>query len=149
MSRFSENKRSAIITCRTIADDLIQDISATWQHPSPCQMAGWSATWHLYQATMVLLLSLFRDSNIPAVVTACRQSVELAIATLSLLEKWSCPAKRSLEVVSRVFDASRAYNHAKAQARPRSQHTAYRTADDIEKDGSETTGNPPARRENE
>lgn len=120
MERTSESKREAILTCRRIAAELIEDISSSWQMPSPCLMAGWPATWLIYQASMVPMLSLFCDSDRPDVVAACRQQVERAISTLSDLEKWSCTARRSLEVVTRLYNASGAY-HVRIQQQQQQQ----------------------------
>lgn len=121
MDRISASKREAILACRQIAGQLIEDISATWHMPSPCLMAGWPATWLIYQTSMVPMLSLFCDSECPDVVATCRQQVELVIQTLSALENWSCTARRSLEVVTRLYTASQAYHERmqrQAKARP-------------------------------
>lgn len=114
MEHISEGKRESIMACRRIAAELIEDIATTWYKPTACQMSGWAATWWVYQASMVPMLSLFCDSNRPDVVKECRQQVEVAISALSSLEKWSCTAKRSLEVVNRLYDASNAY-HSRTQ----------------------------------
>ncbi|KAJ1326167.1 transcriptional regulatory protein GAL4 [Microdochium nivale] len=121
MSRISDTKREAILACRRIAAELIEEISSTWQVPSPCLMAGWPATWLLYQTSMVPLLSLFCDSDRPDVVASSRQQVELVISTLLQLESWSCTARRSLEVVTRLYNAASAYHVRQQQRQPRNQ----------------------------
>lgn len=120
----SASKRDAILACRQIAAHLIEDISLSWQNPSPCVMAGWPATWLIYQASMVPMLSLFCDSDCPEVVASCHKQIELVISTLSALESWSCTARRSLEVVTRLYNASHAYQERmQRRAKDRSTNT--------------------------
>lgn len=57
----SKHKKDSIMLCRVITRELIEDISTTWKGRIPNMMAAWGATWHLYQATMVPLLTLFSD----------------------------------------------------------------------------------------
>ena len=106
----AEDKRQAISSCRALASGLIRDIHATWAKPYPCQMSGWCATWQLYQATMVPLLSLFCDVDLIEIVQQSQVDVDLALSALSDLERWSPTAKRSFEVISRLNEASQAYS---------------------------------------
>merc|ERR1712098_35690 len=115
-ARVPEDKRVSIIACRNFANQLIQNIQSTWHKPWPCQMAGWCATWQLYQATMVPLLSLFCDCAEPDVVQDSIKHVEVALSALTDLERWSPTAKRSHEVVSRLYEAGRAF-HARELSR--------------------------------
>ncbi|KAK0384840.1 hypothetical protein NLU13_7318 [Sarocladium strictum] len=128
-SRISASKREAIQACRAIAAHLIEDISHSWQTLPPCVMAGWHATWLIYQTSMVPMLSLFCDSGYPDVVAASRRQIERVISTLSALENWSCTARRSLEVVTRLYNASQAY-HERLQQQQQQQRQV--------KDGSAT-----------
>ncbi|KAH8171210.1 fungal specific transcription factor domain-containing protein [Sarocladium implicatum] len=132
MQSISATKREAILSCRTIAAELIEDISSTWQVPSPCLMAGWPATWLIYQTSMVPLLSLFCDIHSPEIIATSTRLVEKVIATLSALENWSCTARRSLEVVTRLYNASRAY-YARMQ-----QHEHSRPGELRQTRGSDT-----------
>jgi hypothetical protein len=104
-ARLPADKQRAITTCRQVANELIQDIAATWKSPSPGQMAGWCATWQLYQATMVPLLSLFCDVGDPAILQQSEHHVQIALKTLEELERWSPTALRSHEVVAKIYDA--------------------------------------------
>lgn len=101
-------ERSAIEKCRAVADETIRDISSATRLN---QMSGWNAVWFVFQATMVPLLGLFIADNTAvdatATVEACRTQVEIAMIALARMEAWSPTAKRTLEVVSRIFDASK------------------------------------------
>lgn len=108
-ARLSEEKREAIEMCRAVANELIRDIEANWSKPVPSQIVGWHATWQLYQATMVPLLSLFCDSDNEDVIARSQTHIEMAQSTLSKLERWSPTARRSFEVVSRLYEQAKAY----------------------------------------
>lgn len=101
-------ERTAIERCRQIAEATIQDISSTAQSH---QMSGWSAVWLIFQAVMVPLLGLFLNDNTAsdprATVTSCQSQVEMAMLVLARLEQWSPTAKRTLDAVSRILEASK------------------------------------------
>ena len=103
----SEEKQEAINVCRECTSEVISDIAAIWQAQRLCLMSGWNATWLLYQAVMVPLLSLFSDAEDETIVEQSRQQVETALMTLTELRCWSPTAKRSFEVVSRIYEASK------------------------------------------
>ena len=125
----SETIYEAIHACRLIAAELIEDISSSWHQPSPCLMAGWPATWLIYQTSMVPLLSLFCDTDKPEIWATSSQQVEKVISTLSALENWSCTARRSLEVVTRLYNASRTYHERmQQQHRPGSSESEQNQA---------------------
>lgn len=105
--RLSDEKKSAIELCREVCAELIHDIAATWRGQKPCQMSGWNATWLLYQAAMVPLLSLYSDPYDIEVVETCRQQVETAMRTMKDLQSWCPTARRSSEVLIRLYDASK------------------------------------------
>jgi hypothetical protein len=106
-STLPPDKKSAITLCRDLAAELITDIAATWKGQKALQMAGWNATWNLYQTLMVPLLSLYSDPSDPVVVEESRKHVELGLAALQDLRNWSNIAQRSYEVVSRIYEASK------------------------------------------
>lgn len=103
-------KKAAIELCREACADLINDIATTWRGHKPCQMAGWNANWLMYQAVMVPLLSLYSEPSDPNVVRSSRQQVKVAMATMRDLQAWSTTAKRSLEVVARLYEASKRHH---------------------------------------
>lgn len=109
LGRLPSDKQHAVSTCRALANELIRDIHSTWHTPTPCQMAGWCATWQLYQATMVPLLSLFCDIDDQAVQQESKAHIDIALSALKDLERWSPTAKRSYEVVCRIYEAGCAF----------------------------------------
>ncbi|ETI26026.1 hypothetical protein G647_02803 [Cladophialophora carrionii CBS 160.54] len=115
--RLSEEKKAAIELCREVCAELIFDIAATWRGQKACQISGWNATWLIYQAAMVPLLSLYSDPHDPEIVGSCRQQVEIAIRTIKDLHSWCPTARRSHEVLIRLYEASK--KHAAALQEPR------------------------------
>ncbi|KAJ9610516.1 hypothetical protein H2200_005293 [Cladophialophora chaetospira] len=105
--KLPEEKKAAIELCREVCAELISDIASSWRGQKACQMSGWNATWLLYQAAMVPLLSLYSDPRDIDVVHACRQQVEVAMRTVKDLQSWCPTARRSLEVLTRLYDASK------------------------------------------
>ena len=105
----SEDKKTAIDLCRDVTADLIADIASTWKAQKACQMSGWNAACLMYQAVMVPLLSLFTDSTNPDAVQRSQQQVETVLATLTELEQWSSTARRSIAVVTHIYEAARRY----------------------------------------
>jgi hypothetical protein len=109
-SALSQKQKTAVQLCRDVTNDLINDIAITWQAQRPCVISGWNATWLLYQAVMVPLLSLFLDLEDHAVLERARHQVDVTLTTLTDLHSWSPTAKRSFEVVSRIYDASKRHS---------------------------------------
>ena len=105
----SAEKQVAIEKCRDSAAELIADITSSWAGTKPCQVSGWNATWLLYQASMVPLLSLFSDAIDQSVVERCQQQVETVMAALVEMRAWSLTAQRSLEVVSKIYEVSKRF----------------------------------------
>ena len=105
----SVEKQVAIEKCRDSAAELIADITSSWAGSKPCQMSGWNATWLLYQASMVPLLSLFSDPIDQSVVERCQQQVEIVMAAFVEMRAWSLTAQRSLEVVSKIYEVSKRF----------------------------------------
>jgi hypothetical protein len=105
----SAEKQVAIEKCRDSATELIADITSSWTGSKPCQMSGWNATWLLYQASMVPLLSLFSDPIDQSVVERCQQQVEMVMAALVEMRAWSLTAQRSLEVVRKIYEVSKRF----------------------------------------
>lgn len=106
-SALTPAKKVAIELCRDVSEEVINDISSTWRAQKPCGMAAWNATWLLYQAVMVPLLSLYSDPQDRSVVERSRNQIEVAMITLADTKGWSPTATRSLEVVSRIYEASK------------------------------------------
>ncbi|KAK0722207.1 fungal-specific transcription factor domain-containing protein [Lasiosphaeria miniovina] len=95
---------AAIETCRELAAQTIDDIAREWTRN---QMSGWNAVWFLYQAAMVPLVSVFWQWGSPRVPDWLKQ-IEAVLDLLEVMEEWSLAARRSREVVWRMYEASRA-----------------------------------------
>ncbi|KUI55118.1 Lactose regulatory protein LAC9 [Cytospora mali] len=104
----------AIETCRELAKQTIEDIAREWTRN---QMSGWNAAWFLYQAAMVPLVSVFWQCNSPRVPEWNKQ-IEAVIELLDSMDDWSLAARRSREVVWRMYEASRTIAHTSSSERP-------------------------------
>lgn len=93
----------AVNTCRAIAKQTIEDIAREW---TPNQMLGWNGVWFMYQASMIPLVSMFWESWNTVLVQECQTQIEVVIETLEALSDWSLAARRSREVVSKMYEAS-------------------------------------------
>ncbi|KAK4146717.1 fungal-specific transcription factor-like protein [Dichotomopilus funicola] len=94
---------AAIETCRDLAAQTIDDIAREWARN---QMSGWNAVWYLYQAAMVPLVSVFWQWGSPRVPEWLKQ-IEAVLDLLEVMEEWSLAARRSREVVWRMYEAAR------------------------------------------
>ncbi|KAK4152773.1 lactose regulatory protein LAC9 [Chaetomidium leptoderma] len=94
---------AAIETCRELAAQTIDDIAREWARN---QMSGWNAVWFLYQAAMVPLVSVFWQWGSPRVPEWLKQ-IEAVLDLLEVMEEWSLAARRSREVVWRMYEAAR------------------------------------------
>ncbi|KAK4204929.1 putative lactose regulatory protein LAC9 [Triangularia verruculosa] len=119
----------AIETCRELAAATIEDVGREWTRN---QMSGWNAVWFLYQAAMVPLVSVFWQWGSPRVPEWLKQ-IEQVLDLLEVMEEWSLAARRSREVVWRMYEASRAVQAQGAVARSQSPHGLHisTTADSI------------------
>lgn len=100
----SPEELAAIEACRGIAKETIEDIYKEW---SPNQMIGWNAVWFLYQASMVPLISLFWENWNTAKVLEWQNQLEKVLDLFASMAEWSLAARRSLEVVSKMYEASK------------------------------------------
>ncbi|KAK4245471.1 fungal-specific transcription factor-like protein [Corynascus novoguineensis] len=94
---------AAIEACRELAAQTIDDIAREWARN---QMSGWNAVWFLYQAAMVPLVSVFWQWGSPRVPEWLKQ-IEAVLDLLEVMEEWSLAARRSREVVWRMYEAAR------------------------------------------
>ncbi len=117
----AEHDIAAIETCRELAKQTIEDIAREWTRN---QMSGWNAVWFLYQSAMIPLVSVFWQCRSPRVPEWLKQ-IETILELLEAMEDWSLAARRSREVVWRMYEVSR--SPAMMQQRsesPLSIHTA-------------------------
>jgi hypothetical protein len=108
-SSISSTKRAAIDTCRSVTSELIHDIVSTWTTADlpPSPIAAWHANHLLYQAVMVPLLSLFSERADCNLMAECCEQVEMSIAAFEMMSHWAKTPRRSREVVSRIYEASK------------------------------------------
>ncbi|EJT74972.1 hypothetical protein GGTG_08810 [Gaeumannomyces tritici R3-111a-1] len=99
----TEHDIAAIETCRELAKQTIGDIAREWTRN---QMSGWNAVWFLYQAAMIPLVSIFWQWNSPRLPEWHKQ-IETILDLLEAMEDWSLAARRSREVVWRMYETSR------------------------------------------
>ena len=102
-SSVAEQDFAAVETCRAMAKATIEDIAGEWRRN---QMSGWNAVWFLYQAAMIPLVSIFWEWDSPE-VGEWQKQIETILELLDAMEDWSLAARRSREVVWRMYEASR------------------------------------------
>ncbi|KAK7927760.1 fungal specific transcription factor domain-containing protein [Apiospora marii] len=102
-SHAPEHDIAAIEACRDLAKQTIEDIAREWTRN---QMSGWNAVWFLYQAAMIPLVSIFWQWDSPRVADWQKQ-IETILELLDSMQDWSLAARRSREVVWRMYEASR------------------------------------------
>ncbi|KAJ5698068.1 hypothetical protein N7462_000073 [Penicillium macrosclerotiorum] len=101
-------ERTAIEKCREVAELSIQNIAATAQLN---QLCGWNAVWWTFQASLVPLVGLFLNDPTAddprASIESCQRQVETAMTTLARMQSYGHTAKRSLDAISRIYEASK------------------------------------------
>lgn len=94
---------SAVELCRAMAKQTIDDISREWTQN---QMSGWNAVWFMYQASMIPLVSMFWESGNMSMVREWQRQIEIVLECFADMADWSLAARRSREVVFRMYEAS-------------------------------------------
>jgi hypothetical protein len=100
----SQEDLAAVSKCRAIAKQTIEDIAREW---TPNQMLGWNGVWFLYQASMIPLVSIFWESWNTQQVRECQTQIEIVLEAFDGMADWSLAARRSREVVSKMYEASK------------------------------------------
>lgn len=98
----SAEEKVAVGKCRIIAAKTIEDIA---NECLPDLISGWNAVWFAFQACMVPLVSLFSDTSMPEEAQKWRSSIEIALAFFERSKPWSIAAKRSMDAVSKLYQA--------------------------------------------
>ncbi|XP_014554168.1 hypothetical protein COCVIDRAFT_18024 [Bipolaris victoriae FI3] len=98
----STEEKVAVRKCRQIACQTIEDMS---QECMPDLISCWNAVWFCFQACMVPLVSLFSDASMPDETEKWKASIETALAFFGQAKDWSIAAKRSCDVVTRLYAA--------------------------------------------
>lgn len=94
----------AVLKCRALAQQNIEDIAREW---TPNQMLGWNGVWFMYQASMIPLVSMFWESWNGSLVRECQAQIETVLEAFEGMADWSLAARRSREVVSKMYEASK------------------------------------------
>ena len=155
----SAEEKVAVGRCRIVAGQTIADIDSTCQEEL---IAGWNAVWLMYQAVMVPLVSLFSCLSSPAAYTSdsspgrhgdsseagayaatggdgdaenWRRQIETALRFFDRMRRYSVAAKKSKDVLERLYQASKHVNQFHEQqleqeqlARHGQQHLSPRQA---------------------
>jgi hypothetical protein len=100
----SQEDLAAVNKCRDIAKQTIEDIAREW---TPNQMLGWNGVWFMYQASMIPLVSIFWESWNTQQVHEWQSQIETVIESMGGMADWSLAARRSREVVSKMYEASK------------------------------------------
>lgn len=114
----SSNKSSALLDmaqqegtvleiCTDIAQHAIDSVSQNWTHN---RVHVWNASWYLFQATMVPLLSLALQNNrqgngAPNSVSPAEEVLVNALHLFGQMTPWMRSADRSPEIVRVIFEA--------------------------------------------
>ena len=148
-SSMSAEEKVAVGRCRIIAGQTISDITYTCQEEL---IAGWNAVWMMYQAVMVPLVSLFSYLSLPSSyingsspgnttesteggadattggdedADKWRAQIETAIRFFDKMRSWSVAAKKSKDVVERLYDASKHVHQFHEYQLQQQQSTSY------------------------
>lgn len=100
----TQEELEAVAKCRAIAKETIEDIAREW---TPNQMLGWNGVWFMYQAVMIPLVTMFWESWNMQQVRECQRQIEVVLEAFEGLADWSLAARRSREVVSKMYEASK------------------------------------------
>ena len=113
-AKMTTEEKVIVRKCRIIAGQTIADIDSSCRNEL---IAGWNAVWLCYQATMVPLLSLFSYLSTSELdgedeagdrenVEDWRQQIELAMSFFDRMQDYSVAARKSKDVVERLYAAS-------------------------------------------
>lgn len=97
-------EQEVVRKCRHIAADVIFSIQSQWR---PNKMCGWQAVWFLFQACLIPLMALAVEPDEHPDYQNWRQQVILAINMCEEMSEWSLVAKKTKEVMQRLFEATK------------------------------------------
>lgn len=153
-SKMSPEEKLAVARCRIVAGQTIADIDSTCQESL---IAGWNAVWMMYQAVMVPLVSLFSVLAMPPDVQAAespaatpksnsepttvpgsdgdvarwKQDIETSICFFDRMQTWSVAARKSRDVVQRMYDATKYVSEHYDQLHQQQQEILQQRRDSI------------------
>jgi hypothetical protein len=100
----SQDDLEAVSRCRILAKQTIEEIAHEW---TPNQMLGWNGVWFMYQASMIPLVSMFWESWNTPLVRDCQAQIEVVLEAFEGMADWSLAARRSREVLLKMYEASK------------------------------------------
>jgi len=130
-SQPTQEELAAVAKCRAIAKQSIEDIAREW---TPNQMLGWNGVWFMYQASMIPLVSMFWESWNTQLVRDCQNQIEIVLEAFEGMSDWSLAARRSREVLVKVYEASK---------RPPTRHSSPRMGPVVVKGENTVNGLTP------
>jgi hypothetical protein len=95
---------AAVTKLRAISKQTIEDIA---RECGPNQMLGWNGVWFLYQASMIPLVSIFWERWNTRQVQECQHQIEIVLDAMHGMLEWSLAARRSREVLVKMYEASK------------------------------------------
>lgn len=101
-SSLQPDEQVAVQECRDIACAAVQQTKAMMRTPSKLRV--WSGVWYLYQACMVLLLSVIMASE-RVEAARWRVCIDKALELFDAMASWSVAAERSKLVVEAIYEA--------------------------------------------
>ena len=97
----SDEEQSIVNKYSMVALETINFIARRW---FPNQISAWNGVWHIFQATVVVLLLLLSDPESPKrydwEVSICK-----ALEVLNNMRLWSAHAARSYDVIQLLYEA--------------------------------------------
>lgn len=110
--KLTPEDRNAIEICRTMADELIRDISkCSFVNSVVCA----NGVWYIFQAAMTPLLGLFLAGASMDISVSSRKSwqlqVEMTLDTLLRMEQWSLSALHAWDLLNQFLGASQSHSH--------------------------------------
>jgi hypothetical protein len=100
----TQDELESVAKCQAIAKETIEDIAREW---TPNQMLGWNGVWFMYQASMIPLVTMFWESWNTQQVRECQAQIDVVLEAFEGLSDWSLAARRSREVVAKMYEASK------------------------------------------
>lgn len=97
----SESIISTAHTCCEIAQDSIRFIAESWY---PNQLLAWNSSWFLFQAALVVLLTLISAQS-PDQNLSLESSIIQCLTHLDQMRRWRGPAAQTHDLISFIFNA--------------------------------------------
>jgi hypothetical protein len=97
------DEKEIVEKCRVIASEIIVDVQKDW---FPIQQIVRNSVWFLFQGCLVPLLSLFSEPDNKD-AKKWKKDVETSLDLLNEMSSWSLVVKRSWEVVSTIYEATK------------------------------------------